>query len=295
MFGLKQRAYLMATEVIITGTGNPGPSANRAGPGVLVRYGDISMQFDAGRSTVQRLAGAGQSLLKLTVFFATHHHSDHLTGLQDLVMSRWLMDRTDETDPLPLVVPEGPCVKFAERMLDPWGEDLAIRREHTGRTRGPAYEVVSFPYPETGQLAQVWSQGDVRVLAGQVRHEPVHPAVGFRIETPDGVVAITGDTLVCDEINVLAEGADVLVYEAMLFEAIETEPSYRHFIMDYHADTRLIGAQAQALGVPNLVLTHLIPPPETPELRQAYMETIRAGGYTGDLAVADDLHTVTLG
>jgi len=25
------------------------------------------------------------------------------------------------------------------------------------------------------------------------------------------------------------------------------------------------------------------------------MDTIRAGGYTGDLAVADDLHTATLG
>jgi ribonuclease BN (tRNA processing enzyme) len=65
--------------------------------------------------------------------------------------------------------------------------------------------------------------------------------------------------------------------------------------MDYHADTRLIGAQAQALGVPTLVLTHLIPPPETPKLRQAYVDTIRAGGYTGDLVVADDLHTTTLG
>jgi len=62
----------MTTEVIITGTGNPAQSANRAGPGVLVRCGDISMQFDAGRSTVQRLAGAGQAVSKLTAFFATH-------------------------------------------------------------------------------------------------------------------------------------------------------------------------------------------------------------------------------
>jgi hypothetical protein len=34
---------------------------------------------------------------------------------------------------------------------------------------------------------------------------------------------------------------------------------------------------------------------ETLELRQAYVDTIRAGGYTGDLVVADDLHTTTLG
>jgi len=283
----------MTTEVIITGTGNPGPDANRAGPGVLVRCGDISMQFDSGRSTVQRLAGAKQPLPKLTAMFVTHHHSDHLTGLPDLVMTRWLMDRTDTTPPLPIIAPEGPCVPFVNHMLDPWEDDLAIRRHHTGRTRKPTYELTAFAYPEAP--TEVWSQGDIRVLAGQVRHEPVHPAVGYRIETPDGVIAITGDTLVCDEVALLAESADVLVYEAMRFELIEAAPAFRHFILDYHADTRLIGPQAAALGVTTLMLTHLIPPPHTAEEVAAYEADIRAGGYEGELIVADDLDTVVLG
>ena len=30
--------------------------------------------------------------------------------------------------------------------------------------------------------------GGVRVLAGAVRHEPVVPAVAYRVETPDGAV-----------------------------------------------------------------------------------------------------------
>lgn len=283
----------MTTEVIITGTGNPGPDANRAGAGVLVRCGDITMQFDAGRSTVQRLAGAGVRMPKLSAFFATHHHSDHLVGLPDLVMTRWTMDRTDESPVLPVIVPEGPCVTFAERMLDPWDDDLAVRRLHNGRTRPVAYEVQAFPYPES--LTEVWSEGDVRVLAGQVRHEPVHPAVGYRIETPDGVVAISGDTRVCEEVAILAEGADVLVYEAMRFSEIESEPPHRHFILDYHADTRLIGPQAAELGVKTLMLTHLIPPPNTPEHVALYEADIRAGGYEGELIVANDLDTAVLG
>ena len=283
----------MTTDVIITGTGNPAPAPDRAGPGVLVRCGETSLQFDAGRSTVQRLAGAGVGPVGLTAFFATHHHSDHLTGLQDLLLTRWVKDRTDQAPPLPIVVPAGPCESFVTTMLDPWAHDLEVRRAHTGRSTEPTFDLIAFPYPD--RPSEVWSDGGVRVSAGQVRHEPVHPAVGYRIETPDGVVAITGDTLVCDEVATLADGADVLVYEAMRFAIIEAAPAERHFILDYHADTRLIGRQAAEIGVSTLMLTHLIPPPSSEEDRQGFVDDIRAGGFDGELVVCDDLDTVVLG
>lgn len=106
---------------------------------------------------------------------------------------------------------------------------------------------------------------------------------------------ITGDTLVCDEVAELASGADVLVYEAMRFEPIERLPEHRHFVLDYHADTRLIGAQAAVLGISTLVLTHLIPPPDGPGESTAFVDDIRSGGFTGELVVADDLDEVVLG
>lgn len=283
----------MTTEVVITGTGNPLPAADRAGPGVLVRHGDITMQFDAGRSTVQRLTGAGVWIPDLTAFFATHHHSDHLTGLQDLVLTYWTLDREDTCDPLPVVVPAGPTADFAHRMLGPWEHDIAVRAAHSGRATAPRYEVQAFDTPSVP--SPVWSMGEVTVSASKVRHEPVEPAVGYRVETPDGVVAITGDTIVCDEVAVLAEGADVLVYEAMRFEPIAALPTHRRFILDYHADTRLIGKQAAELGVATLVLTHLIPAPDTIAEEAQFAEDIRAGGYTGALVVANDLDSVVLG
>jgi ribonuclease Z len=280
------------TEVIITGSGTPIPVADRAGPGVLVRRGDVTLQFDAGRSTVQRLTAAGVWIPHLTAFFATHHHSDHLTALQDLVLTAWVMDRDLSNRSLPIVVPAGPAESFARRMLDAWDHDLAVRMEHAGRTVPPQYEVIAFEYPE--QPTEVWSTADVRVLAGQVRHEPVHPAVGYRIETPEGAIAITGDTLVCDEVAELADGCDVLVYEAMRFEPVERRPPHLRFILDYHADTRLIGRQAAELGVPTLILTHLIPPPRDDAERQAFVDDIRNGGFEGELIVADDLDRVVL-
>ena len=213
--------------------------------------------------------------------------------MADLVMSRWIMDRLDEAPPLAVVAPAGPATEFLQRMLDPWEHDLEVRSSHTERGTRPEIELI--PFGVRDGLAEVWSKREVWVVAGPVRHEPVTPAVGYRIETPEGVVAISGDTLVCPEVAALAEDADVLVYEAMRFELIRARPEHLHFVLDYHADTLLIGAQAQELGTPTLVLTHLIPEPVSEEDRQGFVNDVRRGGYTGRVIVADDLTTVPLG
>ena len=283
----------MSTTVTITGSGCPIPDPDRAGPGVLVEVDDLRLQFDVGRSTVQRLAGAGVDRAQIDAVFVTHHHSDHLVGLQDLVLTRWVMARGETRDPFPVVVPAGPAEDFVTEMLAPWRHDLEVRAEHANRTDAVELDIVAFDLPDAP--TEVWRRGDVAVIAGQVRHEPVHPAVGYRVETPDGVVVITGDTLVCDEVAVLAEGADVLVYEAMRFEVIEQRPSHLQFILDYHADTRLIGAQAAELDVAVLVLTHLIPAPNDPDTLADFVRDIRDAGFEGELVVADDLDHVVLG
>ena len=188
---------------------------------------------------------------------------------------------------------EVPGVPLAEPDFIALAEDLAVRAEHAGRASGPRVVVVGFDYPASP--TEVWRSGDVRVLAGQVRHEPVHPAVGYRVETPDGVVVVSGDTLVCDEMAELSVRADVLVYEAMRFSEILPLPAHRRFIADYHADTVEIGRQAADLRVPTLVLTHLIPPPTSDEDEAAFVADVRSGGYEGEVVVARDLTAVTVG
>jgi len=283
--------------ITITGTGCPIPDALRAGPGALVQFGGVALQFDAGRSTVQRLAGAGIWPGELDAVFLTHHHSDHMVGLSDLVMTRWVMDRTDSLPPLPIITPVGPATEFAGRMLDAWADDIDVRLAHNGRSGRPDPKVVAFA--SGAAVEEVWrastAHGDVVVSAIEVHHEPVTPAVGYRVDTPVGSVAISGDTVVCDEMAVLADGVDVLVYEAMRFEPIEALPERRRFILDYHADTRLVGAQAAALGVPVLVLTHLIPAPGTEAERLLFVADVRSGGYAGEVIVADDLQTTRVG
>lgn len=286
------------TDVVITGTGVPHLAPGRAGPGALVRSGGLLLQFDAGRATALRLCEADVRMHELTALFVTHHHSDHLTGLTDLLFARWL-EAHGRFVPLPVVAPEGPATAFLRRMMDPWVDDLQVRQEHVGRADRPDPDVRGFEVGD-GPVV-VWEDDDagVRVTARAVHHEPVLPAVAYRVDTPDGAVVVSGDTIVCDEVAELAAGADVLVHEAFRTDALRpffvARPHLEH-IAGYHADTVQLGAQAERIGIPTLVLTHLIPAPAPGFVtEQDFVDDVRRGGYTGNVIVASDLTTVTLG
>ncbi len=284
----------MTTEVIITGTGSPLVQADIAGPGVLVRHGDLALQFDAGRNTLARITATDTHIKDLTAVFLTHYHSDHVVGLQDIVLSHWVHDFEDDYGRFDVVAPNGATVRLCERMLDAWDEDLAVRAEHGGgRSAEPKMDVIGFDVPD--RPTEVWSNGDVRVLAGQVRHEPVEGAVGYRVETPDGAVVITGDTLACDEVADLSGGADVVVYDTMRHDFVLNHfPPAMRYITEYHADIFEIGEQMQALGIPTVMLTHLIPAVNL-EGGDGFESDIRAAGYTGNVMVCNDLDKLVLG
>jgi ribonuclease Z len=286
----------MTTEIVLTGTGVPHPRPRRAGAGTLVRCGDVALQFDAGRATVLRLAEAGTPPPALTAVFVTHVHSDHLVGLADLAMTRWVQQPFVASGPLVVVAPEGGAARFVRRMLDPYDDDIALRTAHVG---ADPIEVDLRPFATPAAPTEVWrtSDGSLRVLAVAVHHEPVPDAVAYRVETPDGVVVISGDTRVCSEVEDLATGADVLVHEACRSTALAPVIAGTRYdtIFSYHADTVPLGAMAARADVPHMVLTHLIPPPDSADESQAFAADLRAGGYEGRITVGEDLTVVRLG
>ena len=291
---------VMATVVTVTGTGVPHLEPGRAGPGVLVECGDVRLQFDAGRATALRLCEAGVQMSELCALFVTHHHSDHLTGLADLLFARWL-ENHGSFEPLPVIAPAGPSIDFLEKIMVPWETDIAIRMEHVGRTDHPDPAIVAFdPAAAVDGPTEVWRDdaAGVRVLARCVHHEPVTPAVAYRIETPTGVVVISGDTRVCDEVADLAADADVLVHEAFRTDVLRGFfgiAPHLETIAAYHADTVELGEMAERISVPRVVLTHLIPAPDgAGSTKEGFVDDLRAGGYGGEVIVADDLTSVTI-
>ena len=290
------------TLVTLTGTGVPHPSPGRAGAGTLVRYGDIALQFDAGRGTVIRLAELGIQPRDITVQFITHVHSDHLVDLPDVAMTRWVQNLAHPSGPLPIVCPEGATEKFARNMFDVFEDDIDSRMTHevsdgTIRADGPAIDLKTFAASYSPM--EVWrsESGDVRVDAVAVHHEPVADAVAYRVTTPSAVIVISGDTTVCEEVEKFSTNADVLVHEACRTTPLREVISGTVFeaIFSYHADTVPLGAVAERAGVKHVLLTHLIPQPVNEVEELAFENDLRLGGYSGKVTVGRDLLTLTIG
>lgn len=283
---------MTGTTVILTGTGSPRPAPGRAGASVVVRAEGVALQFDAGRAVALRWADAGLDVGDLTAIFLTHHHSDHLSGLADLVFASW---EAGGPNPMPVVAPLGPSARFAGDLLEPWGDDLAVRMQHV---EGAHLRALAAPdvraFAPRRQAVRVWEEGDVVVDAGQVRHEPVLPAVGYRVETPAGSVAISGDTVVCEEMEELARSSDVLVHEAIRGDVLRGGNHRMRRIAEYHSDSVALGGLAQRAGVRLLVLTHLLPAPTTAAEEAAFEADVRRGGFEGPVVVGRDLTSINL-
>jgi ribonuclease BN (tRNA processing enzyme) len=107
---------------------------------------------------------------------------------------------------------------------------------------------------------EVYADERIRVLAALVDHPPVFPAYGFRIETADGVIALSGDTAEHDNVVRLAEGADLLVHEGVFLEFYEDRglpDDFINHLAQSHTDPAGIGRVAAAAGVDHVVLSHL--------------------------------------
>ena len=81
----------MSIEITLLGTGSPLPNPDRAGPATLVRAGDATLLVDCGRGVVMRLTAAGVLPIGLSAVLLTHLHSDHITDLNDVITTHWVM------------------------------------------------------------------------------------------------------------------------------------------------------------------------------------------------------------
>ncbi len=242
-----------------------------------------------------RLVEAGIEPVHLSAVFITHVHSDHVSGLPDLAMTHWIQTQLRPAAPLPVVAPDGVTAKFVERMFDVYEDDIASRMVHVQK-EPPRVDLRTFVASSSATI--VWKSDDdaVTVSAVAVHYEPVPDAVAYRVDTPDGSVVISGDTRVCEEVEQLCKGASLLVHEVARTQAMKDRIAGTVFehVFSYRADSILLGKSAQRVGVPHVLLTHLIPPPDGAEAEAAFERDLRDGGYTGTVTVGRDLLTVEL-
>jgi ribonuclease Z len=276
----------VTVEITLLGTGSPLPSPDRAGPATLVRAGLATLLVDCGRGVVMRLAAAGVLPVGLSAVLLTHLHSDHITDLNDVVTTRWVMSPGPAA--LRLIGPPG-TRPVLDGLLAMLGPDQRYRIDHhDDLTEGPGVEVT-----EVGP-GDVLELGGATVTVHGTDHRPVTPTVGYRIEHEGAVAALAGDTVPCPELDALCRGADVYVQTVVREDLVRAIPSPRlQDILDYHSTVEQAAQTAARAGVRTLVLTHYVPPMTAGD-EEAWRERAEAH-FDGEVVVGDDLTTVTAG
>jgi ribonuclease Z len=272
-------------EIVTLGTGSPIPDPNRAGSAILVRAAGTTLLVDCGRAVVMRLAGAGVFPPMLDRVFLTHLHSDHITDLNDVITTRWVMSPVES--PLPVTGPPGTAA-LLDRTLAMLDHDVQYRLDHHA-------DLSWRPTCETTEVSDgvAWETDSVRVVAAPTDHRPVHPTVGYRIEAEGKVVALAGDTIPCEGLDRLCAGADVYVQTVVRPDLVRAVPSPRfNDILDYHSSCEDAGRTAAKASVGTLVLTHPVPPP-APDTDAEWVAQA-AAEFTGDIVLAHDLWSITL-
>jgi ribonuclease Z len=105
----------VTTEVILIATGVPHPRPGRADPACWSATVTSRCSSMPPAPPSLRLMEAGTPPHALSAVFLTHVHSDHVVGLPDIAMTRWIQRQLVRTGPLVVVAP-----RRRLRAASPW-------------------------------------------------------------------------------------------------------------------------------------------------------------------------------
>jgi ribonuclease BN (tRNA processing enzyme) len=141
----------------------------------------------------------------------------------------------------------------------------------------------------------VMQDENVKVTAAVVHHPPVTPSLGYRFDTADRSIVISGDTTPVASLIALAKGADVLVHDALFLPGIErlaarvpNASALRKSVLSHHTTAEDAGRVAREAGVKLLVLSHLVPP-DDPEITDQMWLDAAGREFSGQIVVGRDL------
>ena len=245
------------TEVVVLGTGTPAADPERSGPAVAVVVNNRAYLVDCGPGVVRRASAAektGIPALKpteLETVFVTHLHSDHTLGYPDLIFSPWVLGRKE---PLTAYGPRG-LRKMTEHIEKAWSEDIAVRRNGLEGANAAGYKVI------VHEIASgvVYRDENVTVTAFPVKHGIWKYAFGYRFETTDRRIVISGDTSPTDEIAKMCDGCDLLLHEVYNPQGEELkEPHWKEYFRTFHTSPEELAEIARKARPKKLVIYHQI-------------------------------------
>jgi len=246
------------TKVVLLGTGTPVPDPDRSGPATAIVVGDSAYLVDFGPGVVRRAEAAvldrGIRQLEpgnLKVAFVTHLHSDHTAGYSDLIFTGWTSGRST---PLEVYGPAG-LNSMTEHILQAYRIDIDTRTNPEGNQRAIAdgWKVNAHEI----KPGVIYKDANVTVTAFATKH--AMESYGYRFDTPDRRIVVSGDTSPTEETIKACNGCDVLVHEAQTLELYAKMPERLHsFVTKYHTTTEQLAVLATEAKPKLLVVYHTV-------------------------------------
>ena len=271
------------TQVVLLGTGNPGPEPARSGPATAIVVNGTAYLVDFGPGVVRRASAAFlekgiQALepVKLRVAFVTHLHSDHTVGYADLIFTPWTIGRRV---PLEVYGPKG-IKAMTEHLLEAYRVDIETRTNSDGNQR-------TFPQGHRVNAHEinagvVYRDSNVTVTAFATKH--AMESYGYRFDTPDRSIVISGDTNPTQATIDACRGCDVLIHETHTPAWLALRPeTFQKFSAKYHTTTPELAKLASQAKPRLLILYHYN------GLTGQEVFDDMMGRYTGHFVVGRDL------
>jgi ribonuclease BN (tRNA processing enzyme) len=240
------------TRIVLLGTGTPGADPDRSGPATAIIVDDTPYLIDFGPGVMRRAAAAaakGAPALQpsnFRVVFTTHLHSDHTVGYADLISTSWIAGRSA---PLEVYGPAG-IKDMTTHLLAAYRVDIETRM----RDRGLKSVQLANAHELTPGV--VYRDAKVTVKAFRVPHGEME-AYGYRFETPDRVIVISGDTAPSDAVVENCDGCDVLIHEHYsLASFARVEPRWQAYRRAHHTSTEQVAEIARRAQPRLLILYH---------------------------------------
>ena len=200
-----------ALSAAVCGSRSPIPSPGRAETCILISAGEDLFVVDIGDGSNDNLRSWNINFRDIKAVLITHLHSDHIADLPGLHQNAWVIG--ERNSKLKVFGPEG-VDQFTQGIEMAYAHDYVFRNEHHGDAIAPL-EYAGF---DTNVIdlnnPVIFDNGELKITAFRVVHEPIEPALGFKFEYKGRSIVITGDTSYTQSVIDNSMNADVLFHEA---------------------------------------------------------------------------------
>ena len=271
------------TLVVMLGTGTPGPDPSRSGPAVAITVGGAAYLVDCGPGVVRRAAAAQQKGIKelapenIHVVFITHLHSDHTLGYPDMIFTPW----GKRPEPLEVYGPSG-LQSMTDHIEAAWEQDIDVRTNGLEQKNRTGYKV----HVHEIEPGIIYKDKNVTVSAFLVAHGSWKQAFGYKFETADRTIVISGDTAPTAAIAKACNRCDVLLHEVYSEAGFaHSTPKVQKYSQSFHTSSSELAKEASEAKPGLLVLYHQLYGGMTDDQLLAEVKE----HYSGNVVSAHDL------